>query len=110
MKPRRDSGATFVSPMTSGVSRDSALMMDFLWLVGAPIQQAIPADGKSPDREGSAASPAGHRGHCRERRGVMDAGSGCLRARKTPAQILPEANRKGCRTARRFVTVPDRMP
>jgi hypothetical protein len=29
MKPRRENGATFVSPMTSDVSRGSALMMDF---------------------------------------------------------------------------------
>src|SRR5713226_33219 len=33
MKPRRENGATFVSPMTSDVSMGSALMMDFLWRV-----------------------------------------------------------------------------
>jgi hypothetical protein len=30
MKPRRENGATFVSPMTSDVRTGSALMMDFL--------------------------------------------------------------------------------
>src|SRR6266851_6717452 len=33
MKPRRENGATLVSPMTSDVGMGSALMMDFLWHV-----------------------------------------------------------------------------
>src|ERR1700730_1940864 len=33
MKPRRENGATLVSPMTSDVCMGSALMMDFLWHV-----------------------------------------------------------------------------
>src|SRR3981081_3803599 len=33
MQPRRENGATFVSPMTSEVCMGSALMMDFLWRV-----------------------------------------------------------------------------
>src|SRR5712671_4219940 len=33
MRPRRENGATFVSPMTSEVCMGSALMMDFLWRV-----------------------------------------------------------------------------
>src|ERR1700731_2826056 len=49
MKPRRENGATFVSPMKSGVCRGSALMVDFLkGLAGMRIQQAIPAKHKSP--------------------------------------------------------------
>ena len=49
MKPRRENGATFVSPMKSGVCRGSALMAGFLkdWL-GMRIQQAIAAKHKSP--------------------------------------------------------------
>src|SRR5450631_2346998 len=31
MKPRRENGATLVSPMTSDVCMGSALMMNFLW-------------------------------------------------------------------------------
>jgi hypothetical protein len=48
MKPRRENGATFVSPTTSDVSMGSALIVDFLQLVGMRIQQAIPAELKSP--------------------------------------------------------------
>jgi hypothetical protein len=48
MKPRRENGATFVSPMTSAVSCGSALMMDFLRLVTICIQQTIAAERKSP--------------------------------------------------------------
>src|SRR3984893_18351678 len=33
MKPRRENGATLVSPTTSDVCMGSALMMDFLWHV-----------------------------------------------------------------------------
>ena len=33
MKPRRENGATFVSPIASDVSMGSALMVDFLWHV-----------------------------------------------------------------------------
>jgi hypothetical protein len=51
MKPRRENGATFVSPMTSDVSRGSALMMDFLRRVEARIQQRNATESKSPARE-----------------------------------------------------------
>src|SRR3982751_2479123 len=60
MKPRRENGATFVSPMTSGVSMGSARMWGpplgrfrakgrpFASLLGRRIQQTIAAKGKSP--------------------------------------------------------------
>jgi hypothetical protein len=48
MKPRRDNGATFVSPTTSEVRMGSALTVDFLRLMGTRIQQALPAERKSP--------------------------------------------------------------
>src|ERR1700675_152009 len=50
MKPRRENGAIFVSPMTSDVSCGSALMLDspgFVWL----IQQTNAAERKSPPCE-----------------------------------------------------------
>src|ERR1700722_18862513 len=52
MKPRRENGAIFVSPMTSDVSMGSALMNGFL-VVGAHIREQIPAERKSPACEKS---------------------------------------------------------
>jgi hypothetical protein len=48
MKPRRENGATFVSPMTSDVSWGSAFMAGFLSSVGRRIQQTNAAERKSP--------------------------------------------------------------
>jgi hypothetical protein len=48
MKPRRDNGATFVSPTTSEVRIGSAVTVDFLRLMGMRIQQGLPAERKSP--------------------------------------------------------------
>src|SRR5712692_2713953 len=50
MKPRRENGATFVSPMTSDVSMGSALMMDFLWRV--LWLRSSPHPCSKPAREG----------------------------------------------------------
>ena len=53
MKPRRENGATLVSPMTSDVSMGSALMMDSSWLRCAYSRQ-ISAQRKSPACENPA--------------------------------------------------------
>jgi len=57
MKPRRENGATFVSPMTSDVSCDSALMLDSRGLFGVRIQQTNAAERKSPPCENRKAVP-----------------------------------------------------
>jgi hypothetical protein len=58
MKPRRDNGATFVSPTTSEVRMGWAVTAGFLRLMGIRIQQALPVERKSPaceDRAGTGA-------------------------------------------------------
>src|SRR6516162_10452201 len=55
MKPRRENGATLVSPMTSGVSTGSArislllLLKVFFWSKAVPIRSRTPKQPKGAD-------------------------------------------------------------
>src|SRR5882757_8146559 len=54
MKPRRENGATFVSPTISDASWGSAVIVDFLRHIGRRIQQIIRSESKSRACENSA--------------------------------------------------------
>src|SRR5436190_18337849 len=81
MKPRRENGATLVSPMTSEVGRGSALMAAHLF--GRRIQLANRRERKSPACEMSAGWGEAHRA------AAQKSGKKQGRRRSIPSTTLP---------------------